>query len=267
MAYFHVISGAETARAHPEIRRLDLSDLRYALARGWGDFWAMPSHLFFMGLIYPVIGMFLGRLVVDNNIMPLLFPLAAGFALLGPLAAIGLYEISKRRERSLEVHWREAFAVLHAPSLGAIIALAGVLVALFLSWLASAQAIYQGLFGYGVQASIPDFIHQVLTTEAGHRLILLGCGVGFLHALAVLVISVVSFPMLVDRDVGGAVAVATSVRVVLANPLIMAVWGVVLAGGLVLGSLAFFVGLAVVIPVLGHASWHLYRRAVGPDRA
>lgn len=266
MAYFHVISGADATPAHPEVYRIGPADLGQAVVRGLGDFWAMPSHLVFLCLIYPVIGLFLGRLVVDNDIMPLLFPLAAGFALLGPFAAIGLYEISRRRERSLEVHWREAFAVLHSPSIGAIAALALLLTAIFLSWVASANALYQDLFGYGIQPSIPDFLHQVLTTEAGHRLIVLGCGIGLLHALAVLVIGVISFPMLVDRDVGAAVAVATSIRVVATNPLTMLLWGLIIAGGLLLGTLVFFVGLAVVIPVLGHASWHLYRRVVGPDR-
>lgn len=266
MAHLHVFSGTDARSAHPEIRHLAPTDLGQALARGWADFWAMPSHLAFLGLIYPVVGLFLGRLVVDNDIMPLLFPLVAGFALIGPFAAVGLYAISRRRERSLEVHWSEAFSVLRSPSIGAIAVLALLLTSLFVSWLASAQALYQGHFGYGLQTSIPHFIDQLVTTAEGRQLLVAGSLVGAGYAVLVFVISVVSFPMLVDRDVGAAVAVVTSLRVVAANPLTMALWAAIIAGGLIIGTLALFVGLAVVVPVLGHASWHLYRLAVGPDR-
>ena len=115
--------------------------------------------------------------------------------------------------------------------------------------------------------SIDDFARQVLTTEAGHRMILIGNAVGFLFALVAFMISVVAFPLLIDRRIGAAAAAATSVKAVLRNPLTMALWGLIVAVALLLGSLPFFVGLAVVIPVLGHATWHLYRKVVVPDLA
>src|SRR5262249_37451426 len=114
-------------------------------------------------------------------------------------------------------------------------------------------------------ASISQFINDVLTTPAGWNLIIVGNVVGFLFAVLVLMISVVSFPLLLDRDVGAAVAMVTSVRAVLTNPVTMAVWGLIVAALLLLGSLPFFLGLTVVLPVLGHATWHLYRRVVDPD--
>jgi uncharacterized membrane protein len=117
--------------------------------------------------------------------------------------------------------------------------------------------------GGAVPASLDEFARQILTTPAGRQLIIVGNGVGFLFAVVVLVISVVSFPMLVDRNVGAAIAVRTSVRAVLENPVTMAMWGLFVAGTLVIGSLPFFFGLAVVFPVLGHSTWHLYRRVVG----
>jgi uncharacterized membrane protein len=225
----------------------------------------MPTHAVFLCLIYPIVGLLLARLTLGYEVLPLLFPLAAGFTLLGPFAAIGLYELSRRREQGLDASWQDAFDVLRSPSRGAIAALGLLLLAIFVIWIAVAQAIYIANFGYEPAASIPDFLHQVFTTPAGWMLIIVGNLVGFLFALAVLTISVVSFPLLLDRDVGAVEAVLTSVRVVAANPLMMAIWGLIVAGLLVIGSLPFFFGLAVVVPVLGHSTWHLYRKVVEPD--
>jgi uncharacterized membrane protein len=112
--------------------------------------------------------------------------------------------------------------------------------------------------------SVGAFVSDVLTTRAGWTMIVVGCGVGFLFAALVLTISVVSFPLLLDRDVGVEAAVATSARVVRTNPVAMAAWGLIVAAGLVVGSLPLLLGLVIVMPVLGHATWHLYRRVVRP---
>src|SRR5437764_1132213 len=265
MAHSHVIGGESLSQAQPQIRTIGLADLKDALALGLDDFLAMPSHAVFLCLIYPVVGFVLARIVLGANVLPLLFPLAAGFALIGPLAALGLYEMSRRREQGLDVSWKHALDVFRSPSLGAIVALGLILVAIFLTWIAVAQAIYVANFGYAPAASMPDFVNQVLTTPAGWTLAIVGNGIGFLFAILVLTLSVVSFPLLLDRDVGIAVAVLTSVRAVLANPLTMAAWGLIVAALLLIGSLPAFFGLAVVMPVLGHATWHLYRKVVEPD--
>ncbi|HEY7661836.1 MAG TPA: DUF2189 domain-containing protein [Xanthobacteraceae bacterium] len=264
MAHLHVLMGAESIRSRPVVRTVTLADLKDALARGVADFSAMPSHAVFLCLIYPVVGLVLARLTLGYDVLPLLFPLAAGFALLGPFAAIGFYELSRRREAGLAVSWQDAFDVLRSPSRGAIAALALLLVIIFAIWIAVAQAIYVANFGYEPAASIPHFIQQVFTTPAGHRLIIIGNLVGFLFALLVLSISVVSFPLLLDRDVGAVEAVLTSVRAVAANPVTMAAWGLIVAALLLIGSFPLFFGLAVAVPVLGHATWHLYRKAVEP---
>jgi uncharacterized membrane protein len=265
MAHSHVISGEGLSQAQPQIRKIGLADLKDALARGFDDFLAMPSHAVFLCLIYPVVGFVLFRWVLGTNVLPLLFPLAAGFALIGPLAALGLYEMSRRREQGLDVSWKHALDIRRSPSLAAITVLGLMLVAIFLTWIAVAQSIYVAAFGYVPAASMPDFIRQVLTTPEGWMLIIVGNFVGFLFALMVLTLTVVSFPLLLDRDVGVATAILTSVRAVLANPITMAMWGLIVAALLLIGSLPAFFGLAVVIPILGHATWHLYRKVVEPD--
>jgi uncharacterized membrane protein len=265
MAYSHILVGASTNPAQLVVRRISLSDLRYALARGIDDFTAVPSHALFLCVIYPLLGILLIGLTLGNSLLPLAFPIAAGFALIGPLAAIGLYELSRRREAGLDSSSGHALDVLHSPSVGAIIALGVLLMAIFLIWLVVAQALYIAIFGYTPPASIAQFAHDVLRTTPGWTLIIVGTGIGFLFAALVLSISAISFPLLLDRDVGAAVAVYTSLRVMAANPIPMALWGLIVAALLVIGSIPFFVGLTVVMPVLGHATWHLYRRTVEPD--
>ena len=262
MAHSHLISGATDAPVALAVRKIGMADIKDALRRGVDDFLAMPSHAAFLCVIYPVVALVLARLTLGYDVLPMLFPLAAGFALLGPLAAIGLYELSRQREQGREASWKDAFDVFHSPSFGAIAALGVLLLVIFFVWLAVAQTVYVAAFGYTPAASIPDFLTRVFTTPGGWMLILVGNGIGFLFALLVLTISVVSFPLLLDRDVGAAVAMLTSVRAVLANPVPMAVWGLIVAGLLVMGSLPFFVGLTIVLPILGHSTWHLYRKVV-----
>jgi len=265
MADSQIVAGASLSRAQPLVRRISPTDLYQSLMRGIDDFAAMPSHAVFLCVIYPLLGLFLISLTVGHAMLPLVFPIAAGYALVGPLAAVGLYELSRRREAGLDNASSHAFDVLYSPSLPAIVALGLLLMAIFLIWLAVAQWIYIANFGYAPPVSIRQFAADVLTTRAGWTLIVVGTGVGFLFAALVLTIGAISFPLLLDRDVGAAVALFTSIRVVIANPVTMALWGLIVVALLVVGSLPFLLGLAVVMPVLGHATWHLYRRAVEPD--
>jgi uncharacterized membrane protein len=246
----------------PMIRRIELADLRDVLARGLSDFGTYRTDVIFLCIIYPVAGLVLARLAFGYDMLPLLFPLASGFALIGPVAAVGLYEMSRRREEGVDISWADAFGVVRTPAFGAILVLGMLLLAIFLLWLAAAYAIYLVTLGPEPPASIGTFVRDVFTTGAGWALIVAGCGVGFLFALLVLAISVVSFPLLLDRDVGLYTAVGTSVRAVLANPVPMAAWGLIVAGGLMIGSIPVLLGLIFVMPVLGHATWHLYRKVV-----
>src|SRR5215471_1989558 len=233
MAQSDVILPTERLHELPAVRTITLADLRDALTKGLDDFWAMPTHVIFLSLIYPIVGIALAGATFDYDVLPLLFPLAAGFALIGPFAAIGLYELSRRRELGLDTSWRHAFDVAN--------------------------------FGSDAPTTPATFARNVLTTPAGQRLIIIGNAVGFLFAVVAFVLSVVSFPLLLDRHTGVAVAIITSIRAVLANPLPMAAWALFVTGALVIGSLPFLIGLALVMAVLGHSTWHLYRKVVEPD--
>ena len=248
--------------APPAVRRIEAADLRDVLVKGLGDFAAYRTDVLFLCIIYPVVGLVLARLAAGYDMLPLIFPLASGFALIGPVAALGLYEMSRLREQGAAITWADGFGVVRSPALGAILVLGLALLVIFLLWLAAAYGIYEATLGPKPPASIASFARDVFTTGAGWMLIIVGVGVGFLFACLVLTISVVSFPLLLDRDVGLLTAISTSVRAVRANPGPMAIWGLIVAGGLVIGSIPLLLGLTIVMPVLGHATWHLYRKVV-----
>jgi uncharacterized membrane protein len=263
MANFHVLAGPnqKKAVAQPTVRRITVADIFDALRRGLDDFWDKPSHYVFLCLIYPVVGVILITWSSGGNALQLIYPLATGFALLGPLAAIGLYEISRRRELNLDTSWTHALEVRNSPAIPAIVAVGVLLVGLFVAWLLTAQALFNWLYGADVPTSITAFVADVLTTERGWTLIILGNLVGFLFAVVVLS-TVITFPLLLDRDVGAAAALQTSAQAMITNPIPILLWGLIVAVALFLGSLPLFVGLAIVIPVLGHSTWHLYRKVV-----
>jgi uncharacterized membrane protein len=248
--------------ALPNVRRISPADLKDVLAKGWDDFQTMPTFAIFLVVIYPIIGLILFKLTFGYNLLPLAFPMIGGFALIGPVAAIGLYEMSRRREQGLDISLN-VLSILRRPAIGAILVLGLFLLTIFIVWLSAAQAIYEAIFDYPAQTpTLAEFTRQVLTTPAGWTLMVVGCGVGFLFALVTFAISVVSFPLLLDRNVGVSTAILTSLKVVLANPVTMGLWGLIVAGALLLAALPAFVGLIVALPVLGHSTWHLYRKVV-----
>jgi uncharacterized membrane protein len=246
----------------PVVRKIDLSDLTQALREGARDFGACRTDVVFLCMIYPIAGLIISRFAFDYGMLPLIFPLVSGFALIAPLFGVGLYEMSRRRELGVATGWADAFAVVHSPAIGSILALGLVLLGFFALWLAAAYFIYTVTLGPDAPVSAMAFARDAVTTPQGWTMVIAGVGVGFLFALLVLVISVVSFPLLLHRNVGTRQAVATSLRAVRENPGPMAAWGLIIAIGLVLGALPLLVGLAIVLPILGHATWHLYRKVV-----
>jgi uncharacterized membrane protein len=265
MSHIDAIAPIEPTLALPGIRSLTYTDVGDALSKGVDDFRAMPTHVVFLCLIYPIVGLLLGRLTFGYGLFALLYPMAAGFALLGPFLGVGLYELSRRRELGLDTSWHHAFDVMRSPSLPSILLLGGYLFLIFLIWIAVAHALYVTTFGYERPASMFAWLEEVFTTPKGHYLIVVGNLVGLAFAVIVYSLTVVSFPLLLDRRVSAAAAMLTSIRTVCKNPATMTLWALIIAFGLALGSIPLFFGLAVVMPILGHASWHLYRKAIEPD--
>ena len=213
-------------RVRPETRILMLEDLRHALRKGWDDLAAMRSDVMFACLLYPLMGAVLLGLATQGNLTHLLFP------------------------------------VLRSPRFPRIVMLALVNGVIFMAWLLLADAIHTATLGADAPRGLGVFLNEVVTTPAGWAMAVIGTGVGFVLAALVLAVSVVSFPLLLDRDVSLPVAVMTSVQVARENPVVIAAWGLIVAVGLAVGILPVLLGLIVVLPVLGHATWHLYRAAV-----
>ena len=255
------LAGSEAEARLPAINRISVADLRDAIAKGIDDFKACRTDVLVLSVIYPIAGLTLWWMVSNYEMLPLLFPLVSGFALIGPVAAVGLYEMSRQRELGKNPSWTDAFDVVRSPAFGSIAVLGLALLAIFLLWLAAAQNIYTAFLGQP-PTSAAAFLRDVFTTRAGWAMALMGIAVGFVFAVLVLSVSVVSFPILLDRNVGLSAAVITSVRTVLANPIPMACWGLIVAGSLLLASIPLFLGHIVAVPVLGHATWHLYRKLV-----
>lgn len=248
--------------APPVVQRLTTGDLRMALRRGLDDMGHFRSDVIFVCLLYPILGISMAVLALQGAYLHLIFPFVAGFALAGPVAAVGLYEMSRRRERGEPTSWAALFDVAASPRFGAIMLLALVHGVVFMAWILSADMIFRATLGQMPAGGLWALPGAILGSGAGWALIVLGGGVGFLFAALVLAMSVVSFPLLLDRNVGLAQALGTSLAVARENPRVVAIWGAVVAGLLALGFVPFMLGLVIVMPLLGHATWHLYRAAV-----
>jgi uncharacterized membrane protein len=244
------------------VQRIGVADLRWALARGIDDFRNSRTDVIFLCLIYPLLGLLFARIASGYEMLPLVFPLASGFALIGPLAAVGLNEMSRRRELGLSASWADAFNVFRSPAIGAIVLLGATLIVMFLFWLVLSNTVYNLTLGPRPPESLSSFAHDVIFTHAGWSMALAGISMGFVFAVIAGTISVVSFPLLLDRNVSLEAAIRTSARVVARNPVTMAIWGLIIAASLIIGSIPLLLGLVFVMPILGHATWHLYRRAV-----
>src|SRR5439155_7670362 len=244
------------------IRTIGLNDLWQSLKEGYGDFNATATLGMHLALLfYLLFALLLTLVLVGKDLLHLAFPMVAGLTLIGPVVSVGLFEMSRRRERGLDVSWRSTFDFVHSASFAPILALSVVMTLLYVAWLFMAQFLYFGLFGADPPVSASDFVTQ-LATRRGAALIVYGILLGFLFALTALAISVVAFPLLLDKPASAATAVAVSIRAVVSNLMVMAVWGVIVVVLLAAGAIVFLIGLAAILPILGYATWHLYRKVV-----
>jgi uncharacterized membrane protein len=226
----------------------------------------MRGDIVLAGIIYTIVGVAAVVVTANEPLIPFLFPIVAGVGLLGPVAAVGFYEVARRRELGESSSWSHFFDFVKRPSADDIGTVAGLLLFIFAMWLLAAAALYGMLFGWETPTSIVAFFTGILTSARGWALIIGGGAVGAIFGWIVLATSVVSLPMLVDCDISASQAVSTSWRAANANRGEMVRWGVTVVALLILGSIPLFVGLAFVLPWLGYSTWHLYTRLVDREK-
>ena len=258
------VRGTPAARTRNiPVRMITDADLRLSLTQGLDDFLAMRGDIFFAGLIYTLIGIAAVVMTTNKPLMPYFFPVVAGVGLLGPIAAVGFYELARRRENGQrDQNWLHFFDVLKRPAADDMGIVAGMLLLIFLGWLLAAAALYGLLFGLWTPTSITEFVTTIFTTVNGWALIVLGAVVGAVFGWLVLTLSVASLPLLVDCDVSASEALSASWRAAQANKRLMFRWGLIVTALLILGAAPLFVGLAFVLPWLGYSTWHLYTRLI-----
>ena len=253
---------SESRKQHSVFRRITTTDLLEAFAAGLLDFRAAPAYGLAVASIYVAGGWILVLLLMYFDLPFLVYPLAAGFALIAPFIATAFYAISRHLERGEPLSWGGIGSSVRGAVGRDLGWMALVTCFAMIIWLDIAALLFFGLLGLNA-LSLPELLREIFTTPMGLVLLVIGNGVGAVIAFAVFSFSVTSFPMLFDRDIDFVTAMITSVKVVITNTAPMAIWCCTIAVLIGISLLSGLLGLLVILPVLGHASWHLYRRAVG----
>ena len=252
------LQGATPAAPVFSIRRMALKDIWEVLKLGFGDVRACRTDALTIALIYPFSGVFLGAVVVVHAIWPFVFPICAGFALVGPMATLWFAALSRARDYGNA----SALSAFTPDRLVAIQRLCVIAIMLFVIWNVTAGIIFGLTMGSSNADAGAGFISRVFHTQAGWRLMIAGCGTGAIFAVLSLAVFLISFPAVLDRPVTAAQAINVSVQAMLRNPVFVFAWGLVVVAGLAGGALPMMLGIVITLPTLGHASWHLYRRMV-----
>lgn len=250
----------------PEVKRVDVADLTEVLGLAANDMRRATGMSLFFGVVYALGGLGLVVLFLQRDVPFLIYPTAMGFALLAPFFAAGLYDISRRLEAGEPLSWSAVLSSIWRASGRDLGWMAFVTAFTFIIWMDIAAMLTFAFMGFSA-SSVAEFIHDVFMTPHGLLFLIIGNVVGALIAFFVFSISVISFPMLYDRDIDFVTAMVTSVRLVLRNKKAMLGWALTISFLMAVSILSCFLGLVFSLPLLGHASWHLYRRAVVPAAA
>lgn len=244
-----------------EINTIGFSDVGAAVVAGFRDFTSAPVYGLFFGGFYALAGWLILTVVLVLDLQFLAYPIAAGFALIAPFIASGIYEVSRRQEAGMALSWGAVFGAIKGSGARDLGWMAVVTTFMMVIWIEMATVIYLLFFGLR-PLDWPELVVAVTGTGNGLLFLLIGNVAGAILGMTVFSLSAVSFPLLLDRDIDFVTAMITSVRSVLANPAPMVLWAAGIAVGLAMSLLSVFVGLFVILPVLGHATWHMYRRLI-----
>ena len=258
--------GAVTPQAPrlPAVRSVTFADLRGALAAGWADFAAVPQFGLFFGGIYTLGGLVILALLTVLHAPWLIIPVAVGFPLIGPFVAVGLYEVSRRRAAGESLRWGEVLSVVFQQRNRQLGWTAFVVLFIFWVWIYQVRLLIALFLQSSSFASIDGFLAVVTTTQQGLVFLAVGTLVGAVLAFVLYATSVITMPLLLDRDIDLVSAMIVSFQVIHRSPGVMIAWGVFIAIVTLVALVPAFLGLLVALPVLGHATWHLYVRAVEP---
>jgi uncharacterized membrane protein len=248
----------------PRVNTLTPADIRAALMEGLSDFARAPLFGLFFGGIFALAGIIIVLALTVWDKAWMIYPVAIGFPLVGPFAAVGLYEVSRRLEAGLPLIWSEILSVVWAQRLRELSWMAFVMLFVFWIWMYQVRLLIALFLGRMSFSTLEKFLAVVFTTGQGWLFLAVGHVVGAALALVLFSVTVISIPLLMEREVDFVTAMITSVRAVVASPVAMLSWGLIVTLCVIIACLPFFLGLLVILPVLGHATWHLYRRAVVP---
>lgn len=245
-----------------QINRLRMDDVKAAFADGWRDFRSYPTFGLFFGAIYVLGGLFIAVMLTYYHLPWMIIPVAIGFPLIGPFVAVGLYEISRRNQKGEAISWKAVLAEVFRQRERQLSWMAFVVLFIFWIWIYQVRLLMALFLGFRIPATLDAFVNVVLTTPPGLLFLTVGTIVGAVLATILFTATVISMPLLLDHDVDFVTAMLTSMRTVIDNPAPMLAFGVIVAALSILSLIPLFLGLLVVLPVAGHATWHLYRRAI-----
>lgn len=252
----------ETQARRIRIRRITGAEIATALRRGFSDYLAHLPYGLFFGAIYAAGGMFIVAALSIYHMPWLIIPVAIGFPLIGPFIAVGLYEVSRRREKGLPITWGAILAEVFRQRERQLSWMAFVVLFIFWVWIYQVRLLFALFLGYKAPAELDALVHVILTTSQGLSFLGVGTIVGAVIATILFSVTVVAMPLLLDHDVDFVTAMITSIRAVTENPVAMLGFGVIVGASAILALVPLFLGLLVVLPVLGHATWHLYRAVI-----